>query len=252
MDTTTTIDSSWLRVLRPAAGARLRLFCFPYAGAGPAVYKPWAALLPPTIELVGIHYPGREARAGEPPLTDFRQLVGRLHDALPPFLDMPFAFFGHSMGAYVAFELSKALDVHGLAPEHLFLSGAGAPHLPERAPIHGLPSRAFLTEVIRLNGIPKEVMASAELLAYLLPILRADFTACERYSADHARPLNCPLSVFGGTRDPRVSGERIAAWRDYAGLSISVDMFDGDHFFLNEHRSVLLGKIIRQLGIHLS
>ena len=248
----TIIDSSWLRVLRRSDTPRLRLFCFPYAGAGPAVYKSWAALLPPSIELVGVHYPGREARAGEPLLTDLEQLVGRLHEALPPFLDMPFAFFGHSMGAYVAFELSKALEAHGLGPEHLFLSGAGAPHLPERAPIHDLPSRAFLTEVIRLNGIPKEVMGSPELLSYLLPILRADFTACGRYSADQSRTLNCPLSVFGGTRDPRVGAECISAWRDYAGLSITVDMFDGDHFFLHEHRSVLLGKIVRQLGIHLS
>ncbi len=247
------IDSSWLRVLRPAPGARLRLFCFPYAGAGPAVYKPWADLLPPSIELVGVHYPGREARAGEAPLADFGQLVDQLRGAMLPYLNLPFAFFGHSMGAYVSFELCKALKRgHGLQPEHLFLSGAGAPHTPESTPIHQLPSREFLTQVIRLNGIPKEVLGSPELLSYLLPILRADFTACERYSSDPAATLSCPLTVFGGRQDPRVSAARIDAWRDYADLSIAVDMFDGDHFFLHEQRSLLLGKIVRQLGIHTS
>lgn len=243
--------SPWLRQLRPAQGEpRLRLFCFPYAGAGPAVYRPWGDFLPADIELIGVHYPGREARAAEPLLHDFAQLVTQLGEAINPYLDLPFAFFGHSMGAYVAFELCQYLKNSGQAQaEHLFLSGASAPHLPEQQPIHHLPSRQFLTQVIRLNGIPKEVLGSAELLTYLLPILRADFTACERYSSAPTNMLSCPLTLFGGRDDPRVPPPRLEAWRDYAEHAVAVDLFDGDHFYLHQHRSPLLGKIVRQLGI---
>ena len=250
---TTNIDTEWLRVLRPAVQPRMRLFCFPYAGAGPSVYRNWGPYLPASVELVGVHYPGREARASETPYADFGQLVNQLRGAILPHLQEPFAFFGHSMGAYVSFALTRALkDLHGMQPEHLFLSGASAPHVPEARPIHGLPSRQFLTEVIRMNGIPKEVMASPEMLSYLLPVLRADFTACENFSDARTGSLCCPVTVFGGTRDPRVSREKIEGWRDYAESSISIAMVEGDHFFLHEQKSLVLGNIARQLGIYLS
>jgi medium-chain acyl-[acyl-carrier-protein] hydrolase len=251
----TSIDTGWLRVLRASARPKLRLFCFPYAGAGPSVYKAWGDALPASVELVGVHYPGREARAGEAAHTDFGQLVHQLRGAIMPHLDQPFAFFGHSMGAYVSFALTRALhELHGMQPEHLFLSGAGAPHVPEANPIHALPSRQFLTEVIRLNGIPKEVLASPEMLSYLLPVLRADFTACENFSDARTGSLRCPLTVFGGTRDPRVSRAKIEGWRDYAdsAISISISMVEGDHFFLHEQKSLVLGNIVRQLGTYTS
>lgn len=247
------INTDWLRVLRPSPQPKLRLFCFPYAGAGPSVYRKWGAQLPASVELVGVHYPGREARAGEPPYTDFGQLVNQLRGAIMPHLDVPFAFFGHSMGAYVSFALTRALhELHGMQPEHLFLSGAGAPHAPEARPIHALPSRQFLTEVIRMNGIPKELLASPEMLSYLLPVLRADFTACENFSDPRTGSLRCPLTVFGGTCDPRVSREKIDAWRDYADSTIAINMVEGDHFFLNEQTSLVLGNIVRQLGTYTS
>jgi len=240
----------WLRVLNSPREPRLRLICFPYAGAGPGVFREWAAEMPPAIELLGVHYPGREARAGERPLANLSRLIGEVRSVLRPRLDLPFAFFGHSMGAYVAYEVARRLDQQdGLRAEHLFLSGAPAPHLWGAKPLHQLPSREFLTEVIKLNGVPDEVLKSPEMLAYLLPVLRADFTACETHPFEDTTPMALPLTVFGGRSDPRATAEQLAAWSSYAGSSFHLEMFEGDHFFVNARRRELLRKLFSELTI---
>jgi len=240
---------NWLRFYDRQPQAGLRLFCFPYAGAGPSVFKDWSALLLPGVELIGVNYPGRESRVREALVNDLNVLVNALAVAILPHLDKPFAFFGHSMGSYVCYELSRILEQrHRLRPELVFISAAGAPHLPEPNPIHALPASEFLKALLRLNGFPPEVLGSPELVHRALPILRADFTACETYHYKIESPAAFPLTVYGGTDDRRVGAERLEAWRQHAGVSFSMNWFDGDHFYLRPRLQRVLGSVNSELA----
>ncbi len=239
----------WFPFFKPNRRARLRMFCFPYAGAGASVFRSWTSQLPDHIELCGVQYPGRENRSAETPFKSITQLVERLLPAIVPLLDKPFLFFGHSMGSLVSFELTRALTAsYGLRPEHTFFSAAGAPHIPEPRPVHHLPGGQFLLELVKLNGIPAKILKSLDVLAYMLPILRADFTACETYNYQIGEPLQCPVTVFGGFDDPRVDRQRLDAWRHHAGVAFSQRMFRGDHFYLRSAQTDLLRTLAHELG----
>jgi len=235
-------STPWLAHRRPNSSAALRLFCFPYSGADASVFIRWADGLPATVELCPVQLPGRGARLSEPPLTDVYPLAEACAEGLLPWLDKPFALFGHSLGALVAFELARYLERrHGLAPVHLFASGCDAPQLPERETnMHHLPDAEFIKALRRLQGTPEAVLADPELRDLVLPILRADFTICETYEYRHGPPLACAISAYGGLRDAYVGRERLEAWRIQTSGPFTVRMFPGDHFFLNSDRSLLL------------
>jgi len=236
--------SRWFRPLRNGRHGRINLFCFPYAGSGPAVFRQWPEALPPSINVIGVCYPGRESRMSEPLYTALRPMVHALSQAIRPWLDQPFAFFGHSMGAFVAYALANRLSQqHAPLPECLFVSGASAPHLAEAAPLHGLPSREFLRGIVDLEGIPGEVLDDTEMLRYVLRLLRADLQACETYLLGEVEPVSCPLCVFGGDRDPRVSVAQLRAWAAYAGLSLDIEVLPGRHFFLHDRRAEVIARV---------
>lgn len=236
-----------VRAIRRTPGARLALFCFPYAGSGASIFHSWQDGLPAWIDLYGIVYPGRECRAAEPPARELPELVQAVARDIAPLCDQPFAFFGHSMGAYVAFEASRALEPLGLRPVQLFLSAAGAPHLPHPHPIHHLPPAEFLRELIRLNGFPSEVLRDPQLLSYALPLLRADFTACETYRFSARGPVRTSMMVLGGTADPRVDAQHLSAWQQLAAVAFEQRMFQGDHFYLRSQRDPLLRALAQAL-----
>jgi medium-chain acyl-[acyl-carrier-protein] hydrolase len=234
----------WVALASAPGRLRLRLFVFPHAGAGTAGYRPWAGALPPDVQLALVQLPGREARLAEPPLTRMRALVDALVPALGPHLDVPFAFFGHSMGAHVAFETARALRAEGREPERLVASGNRAPHLPFPRPrIHHLPDDRILAEFQRLGGTPAEVLADRQLMALLLPVLRADLELCETYRFEPGPSLTCPLTVFGGTRDPDVPPAALDAWREHTTGPFARRLFDGGHFFLQEARQQVLAAL---------
>lgn len=239
-----------LRVLRPTPGAAMKLLLFPYAGAGPSVLSDLANTLPPWMEPVGVVYPGREERFDEPFATDLRQLADQLLDPLARELEAPCAFFGHSMGAILAYELCVRLDRLGKAPEALFLSGAAAPGvaLPER--LAALPAREFLAKLIALNGFPREALASAELISLMLPILRADFRLCEAHVDQvlRAQMLSLPIHAFAGAADPRAAPEQVALWRNVAGGEFRMHVYPGDHFFLRTHKQAMVAAIRDELA----
>jgi len=239
----------WIACPRPNPQARLRLFCFPYSGAGASIFYPWLDYLPTAIEVCPVQLPGRETRLSEPLFTRMGPLVRAAAQALLPYLDKPFAFFGHSLGALVSFELARYLRrEHGLSPVHLFVSGHNAPQLPDRdPPIHDLPEPEFLEELRRLNGTPEEVLQHPELRELIFPILRADFEVCDTYVYEPDDPLNCPISAFGGLRDEHLSREGLEAWREQTIASFSLRMFPGDHFYLNTDRPLLLRALAREL-----
>src|SRR5829696_5178398 len=152
-----TMPTPWLAYHKPNARAAVRLFCFPYAGSGALVYRSWLNELPKIVEVCPVQPPGRGGRIMEPCYTRLSQLVEDVMQDLLPYLDMPFAFFGHSMGALVSFELARRLRArHGLEPIHLFASGRGAPQLPPREPpSHNLPEPEFIEKLRTLNGTPR-------------------------------------------------------------------------------------------------
>jgi medium-chain acyl-[acyl-carrier-protein] hydrolase len=247
--TTTTSSATWVTAAAPNPQARIRLFCFPYAGGGTAIFRTWAAELPREIEVCAVRLPGREHRLMEPPFMRLTPLVKALTHALRPYLDRPFAFFGHSMGALVCFELAHALrQDQPQGPTHLFLSARRAPQVPAPyPPIHALPDPQFVEKLRRLNGTPEAVLREPELMEVLLPVLRADFAICETYAYAPKALLDCPIAAFGGLQDSEAGHDDLAAWRDHTRGTFSLRMLPGDHFFLHSHRTLLLQAISDEL-----
>jgi medium-chain acyl-[acyl-carrier-protein] hydrolase len=234
--TTAGIFDPWISYRQSGPKTRLRLFCFPYAGAGALIFRTWSDALPPDVEVCPVQLPGRGTRLAERPFTRLSPLVEALAQALAPILDRPFAFFGHSLGALVSFELARQIRrQYGVHPVRFFVSAGRAPHIPHRVPpIHTLPDKEFLTELHRLNGTASELLDHEELMEIMLPLLRADFALYETYVYLAEPPLDCPISAFGGLQDHRVCKSDLEAWRAHTSGSFSLRMFPGDHFFLKQ------------------
>lgn len=226
------------------------MFCFPYAGGGASVYRGWGASLPNDLEVCPVQIPGRESRLREPAFTNLKVMVPAVADALAPYLDLPFVFFGHSMGAEISFELARELRRRGRPqPLHLFVSGRRAPHLPAREePIHALPDPEFLAKIRELNGTPEEVLQHEELMKLLLPILRADFSVNETYEYTEEEPLQAGISAFGGIGDKDVLREDVEAWRQHTRGRFRARMFPGDHFFIHGNKDLVLEAVARDLA----
>jgi medium-chain acyl-[acyl-carrier-protein] hydrolase len=242
--------NSWITIPRPNPTARLRLFCFPYAGAGASVFFTWPRSLPADVELAAVQLPGREARIGEKPYSDMMELVDRLSRELTPaHMTLPFAFFGHSNGAIMSFELARRLRQDGRPmPRHLFLSGRMAAHVaPRHEPIHALPEPEFSQQLRRLEGTPEEILQNAEIMDLIRPLLRADFSLAETYVYDPGPPLDVPISAYGGSDDPDVTVDDVYAWREHTTAEFHPKIFPGGHFFLNTDRAALLAHLGHEL-----
>lgn len=233
----------------PNPQASLRLFCFPYAGGSSLIFRPWFNSLPKTVEICPIELPGRGIQMKLTPLSRLEPLLQALASALLPYLDKPFAFFGHSMGALVSFELARLLRrEYDISPIHLFISGHRAPQIPDPdPPIHHLPEPEFIEELRRLNGTPKAVLENAELMQLLIPILRADFAVLETYVYRPEPTLNIPITAFGGLEDSEVSSDELQAWQEQTNGVFSRQMFSGDHFFVHSAQSLLLQSLSQEL-----
>ncbi|MBA2682586.1 MAG: thioesterase [Ktedonobacteraceae bacterium] len=246
-------SSGWIVCPQPRPAALVRLFCFPYAGGSASLFREWSAFFPREIEVCAIQLPGRENRLAEPPLSEFEPLVQRLADAISPYLDKPCAFFGHSLGALVSFELARFLrQREGFCPVRLLVSAHRAPQLPDpHPPVYDLPLPEFLQTLRGLQGTPEEILHHEELMQLLLPTLRADFTLAETYRYVPDEPLACPCSAFGGLRDSHVSRAELAAWQQQTSSTFLVRMFPGDHFFLHSDRMLLVRAIADELSGYL-
>jgi medium-chain acyl-[acyl-carrier-protein] hydrolase len=229
------MSAPWLPFHRPRADSRLRLFCFPYAGAGASLFRPWAEVLPAGMELCAVQLPGREARLSEPPFTSMLALMGALDEALAPLLEeRPFAFFGHSLGALLAFELTRHLRRRGgPVPRYLFVSGAPGPGLPRSGPpLHALPEPEFLQAVRLLSGGSDAVLGNAEFADVWGRLMRADLQLAETYQLLPEPVLDVPIAAFGGVADPTVSREELATWSEQTRGGFSQHMLPGGHLFV--------------------
>lgn len=227
----------WLAFLKPRPNPKLRLFCFPFAGGGAMVFRTWSDALPEAVEVCPIALPGRERRLREKGLTRMEPMVDALATALDPFLDdVPFAFFGHSMGSAIAYELCHRLRRDGRPePQVLIASGRRAPHLQgEDKADYLLPDDAFIERLRDMQGTPEEVLANKELMALMLPMLRADFELIDTHASTSYPPLDLPIVALGGDRDDEVPREELEAWSELTDGQFTMRMFSGGHFFLQE------------------
>jgi len=245
------MDANPWFVVHPTSGrARVRMVCLPYAGGGASAFRRWAPLLPPGVELVAAQPPGREARFVEAPLRALAPMVEGLRDAIAPLLDRPVVFFGHSLGALVAFELIRALRAAGLPqPAHLFVSGRRAPDIAlGRRAFHDLPRDELIEELRGMNGTASGVLEHPELMDMMLPVLRADFEVHDTYRYCPAAPLDVPISVLGGLDDIATDAANLAAWEGMTTGPSRVRMFRGGHFFIEQSRDDVLDAVRAELA----
>lgn len=223
----------------PAAGrpeARLRLFCQPYAGGGVAVYRDWPAAMPDGVEVIPVRLAGREARLREPAATAMTPLADAVWAGIAPLTDRPFAFFGHSMGAALSWELTRRAIAAGLPPVRLFVSARRAPGRPApHPPMFALPEPTLVAEVERLYGpFPEALRARPALLRTFLPTLRADMQVIDTWQAP-TDPVALPITVYGGAGDATVSQADLDAWHDRSTADVRVHLLPGTHFHVREH-----------------
>jgi surfactin synthase thioesterase subunit len=241
--------SAWLQTFGSARQPVARLFCFPHAGGASTAFRPWREAVPEQVELIAVQLPGRGNRLREPPIASVPVLRDAIATELLPYLDRPYAFFGHSMGAVLALEVARTAMSGRQGPAHIFLSARRPPHLPRlEADLHRLPDDAFLKLLdSRYGGVPAEVLQERELLDLLLPALRADITALETFASPETEPLTCAITAFGGDEDRLVTLEQLRAWRGYTSGAFRVRQFRGGHFYLQNARTELLADVTQAL-----
>lgn len=239
----------WWTVAKRHPNARLRLFCFPYAGGNAAVFRSWSFELPDEIEVYALQLPGRANRLVEAPFKRLPDLVPVLAQITADLIDRPFAFFGHSLGAVLSFEIARWLRRHRrLVPTHLFVGGRRAPQVPpSEEPNYQKADHELLSSLGALNGTPVEVLRNAELLALMLPTLRADFELIETYQYTDEPPFACPITVVDGSDDPWTEDDGREAWRRQTTGRFAAHVVDGDHFFIHAKADELMRLVQAEL-----
>ncbi|MBL7684887.1 MAG: thioesterase [Deltaproteobacteria bacterium] len=235
----------------PVSNPQYRLFCFPYAGGQAAIYRSWIQSFPETIEVCAIELPGRGRRFGEPLFEKMSDLIPQIAKVLEEFQDLPFFFFGHSMGSLLAFEMCRFLRAHQKKlPKTLMVSGCGAPQLQSlrNRVLHDLPDEHFFSELERLQGTPAQVLAHPELMKLFLPIIRADLKMVETYSYQTEAPLEIPIIALGGDRDLEVSLSALSAWREQSSHPFEEKIFNGDHFFVKSCEEEVMAFVREKLN----
>jgi medium-chain acyl-[acyl-carrier-protein] hydrolase len=242
--------SPWLLTLRPAWNTRAQVFFFPYAGGSGQMYRGLTRALAPDLGAFAVELPGRGDRYGEKRFDRLTALVPVLMEKVSPFFVPPFAFFGHSMGATIAFELARELKRAGLPlPVRLFASARRAPHLPGASEqFHALSDAAFKKRLRTLGGTPAEVLENEELLEVVMPTLRADFALSETYAHVPAAPLDLPISMFGGSGDPEATREELEPWAEHSSRDSRLRIFPGNHFFIHSNAEAVMQAVNEDLS----
>ena len=245
-------DTPWLRRYSAAGAAGLRLFCFHFAGGGASIYRNWGPQLGELAEVIAVQLPGREWRVAEQPRIRLDQLARELADVMQPYLQGRYAFFGHSMGALVSYELLQEIHRRGWPAPVLYMPSARKPpHLPDDDPVlHGLSDAEFVAELgPESQAALQPTMADAELRGIVLPLLRADYELCETYEYGESRRLSMPIAAFGGASDSSVREADLGCWQELTTARFRYYSFHGDHFFVRSQERAVLNCVRRELSV---
>jgi surfactin synthase thioesterase subunit len=225
------------------------LVCFPHAGGAASYYFPYSLALAPAIEVLATQYPGRQDRRREPLVDSIPALADSIFHALPEPAGPPYAFFGHSMGAVLAFEVARRIQAAGLPmPERLFVSGRSAPSRFRTGDVHLRDDAGLLAEMRSVGGTDLRLFDDAEMVAAALPATRSDYRAIERYRYQPGAPLSCPITALIGAHDPQASEDDVAAWREHTSAEFELRVFPGGHFYLDACRAGVIETISTALG----
>lgn len=232
----------WIQFYQPKPQANLRLFCFPYAGGRAQIFSTWSDALPDHIEVCPVELPGRGRRWGETPFIELSPLIEAIASSIAPLLNRPYAFFGHSIGALIAFELARFLRQQNASePVYLFVSSRRAPQLQDfDPPSHTLPDDELIRKLNWLKGTPQDALNDPELMQLWLPVLRADLAVSETYTYIPQMPLSCPIIAFGGRQDPAIRRGGLRQWREQTTGRFAKHLFRGNHFFIHSAQPHLL------------
>src|SRR5262249_39486744 len=243
-----TLDK-WVPFRNEGAAVCCRVFCFPHAAGSAAFYRPLRGFMPPEIDFCPVELPGRAARLAEAPFTAMSALVAQLADALKPLMRVPFGFFGHSVGSWMAYEAARQLrSLDQRSAVHLFVSGRGRPDLAcaDHRPARLRSDHDLLAILHHFGGTPAAVMQRPELVAALLPALRADLALVERYGIDPVDPVACPATAFGGADDLARSGS-LQSWRSLTRGKFRSCVLPGGHFYFSAAPAALAREIVQDL-----
>lgn len=242
-------SSVWFVPLGDRGVSRVRLVCFPSAGSGTSAYGRWATMLPGDVELLGVQLPGHESRLREPLIPDLHTIADEVALELRATPEVPTAFFGHSMGALIAYETAQRLRNTSAAPRALIVSARIAPTLIEtREPFGELDDEAFIEAMDRrYGGVPALLREDAEFRELYLPPLRADVMAVSAYRARDVQPLDCPIHALGGADDAATSRDGLDAWRGHTSGRFTLQILPGGHFFVQSARSDVVAFVSREM-----
>ncbi|MET3493993.1 thioesterase II family protein [Variovorax boronicumulans] len=243
---------SWVQADATPGTPRMRLFCLPHAGGGASFYRGWQMHMPQDVQVCRIQPPGRENRIGELAYRHMTVLVAELAAQLQPWLDQPFALFGHSMGSVVAYELACALQRAGSAPAHLWVSACRAPHIADTRQIHHLPQAEFFAALGARGGTPGSVLNNSDYMAMMEPVLRADLALIERWHRTTWQPLPCPVTALAATDDGVTPLDAVEAWRPYTHARFELHRFTGGHFYLSDPALSVPALVGRALAAHMN
>jgi surfactin synthase thioesterase subunit len=241
-----TANDAWIRRFHPAPEAPTQLVCFPHAGGSASFFHPVSAALRPAAEVLAVQYPGRQERHTEPCVHDLLELVDRIVPALAGELDRPFAFFGHSMGGTVAYEVARRFEHElGRPPTTLFTSGRRAPSRTRAESVHLRDDDGIVAELQRLSGTDAQLLGDEELLRMIIPAIRGDYRAIETYTHRPGAELSCAIVVLVGADDPLTTVDEARDWARHTSGEVDLHEFPGGHFYLAAHRDRVM-RIIRE------
>lgn len=236
-------SAEWVRRFHPAAHSRARLVCFPHAGGAASYFFGVSKAMAPAVEVICLQYPGRQDRRTEPCLDSVDAFADGVAAALAPWTDLPLVFFGHSLGASIAYETARRLQASGTEIGALFASGRRGPTTVRDERIHQRPDDGLLAELRRLSGTNGAVLGDHEMVRMILPALRADYRAAETYRHTPGELLRCPITAMTGDADPKVTVDEAKDWEAHTTGPFELIVYPGGHFYLNDHQTEILATI---------
>lgn len=242
------LDDVWVRRYHRGSDDRPTLVCFPHAGGSASYFFSLSAALNAHVQVLALQYPGRQDRQHDPCLLSVDQLADEAFAALEPIMSRPLAFFGHSMGAVIAFEAALRMrSRYGAGPIALFASSRRAPSTYRNERVHTRDDAGLIAELRKLSGTDADLLNDEDVVRMILPPLRADYTAIETYRHRPGPNLDCPIIALIGDEDPVVDHREAAAWRDHTDGDFALHVFHGGHFYVKEHERAVADLVCRQL-----